>query len=293
VQGLCLSEPAADAGTLVASRGMPDPNAFASLWKPRPGHVVRAPAPTPPPAALAPDGDSLSALLSSPADAVAPTPVVAPPPAPAAPEAVLLPVPGILYLAASGWTLGAESFEAARQIRTRFQESTDVVAALAATGGANATSPGGAAWVPDEEGGRFTWFGTGAIFRLRGAELERFVAPKADAGDGSLADLLGSPAPDLAVGAAEVLPADVEDGDRLLLCADGGYGKLSWSQLMSALQERLPTRAAGRLRDVWQGLDVRVPAAIVLAFDLTDAGLEATHACVTAVPAAADLASRS
>jgi type VI secretion system protein ImpM len=297
VQGLCLSAPAVDAGTLVASRGLPDPNAFAAVWKPRPGYVPRPAPPSPVSEPSAPAGDSLSALLSSSVDAAAPLPIGAPPPLSArvapAPEAVLLPVPGVLYLAASGWNLTAGSHEAARQIRDRFQVDANVVAAIACAGGANATSPGGAAWVPDEEGGRFTWFGNGAIFRLRGADLERFVAAKPDAGDGSLADLLGSPEPDVDAGAAEVILADVEDGDRLLLCADGGYGKLSWSQLMSALQERLPARAAGRLRDVWQGLDVRVPSAIVLAFDLTDAGLEATHACVTAAAAAADLDSRS
>jgi type VI secretion system protein ImpM len=301
VQGLCLSAPAQEGGTLVSSRGMPDPNAFASLWKPRPGYVSRT---TPPPLAApaAPQEDSLSALFGSPTDAAALPPIGSPPLAaasvratspPPPPDAVLLPVPGIVYLAASGWTLASGSQDAARQIRDRFMSEGDIVSAIASAGGTNATAPGGAAWVPDEEGGRFAWFGNGAIFRLRGEELERFVAPKADAGDGSLADLLGSPEPDVQVGAAAVLPADVEDGDRLLLCADGGYGKLSWSQLMSAMQERLPARAASRLRDVWQGLDVRVPGAIVLAFDLTDQGLEATHACVAALPTAGDSAIRA
>jgi hypothetical protein len=50
---------------------------------------------------------------------------------------------------------------------------------------------------------------------------------------------------------------------------------------MSALQEARAARAAGRLRDIWQGPEARVPGAIVLAFDLTDAGLEATHAVVS------------
>lgn len=285
--GLCLSGPALDAGTMVASRGLPDPQAFASLWKPRPGFVPR-PFAVAPAEATAPDSDSLGALFAASSAGAMPgaamgSPLAMPAAVPpvAAPESVLLPVPGTLYLAASGWTVRGAPVEAAREIRDRFVAGGDIAAALAGSATTTAATPGGAAWVPDEEGGRFTWFGSGAIFRLRGSELERFVATKTDAGEGSLADLFGGDAGPAAGSVAEMLPADVEDGDRLLLCADGGYGKLSWGQLMSAMQEKLPARAAVRLRDVWQGLDVRVPGAIVLAFDLTEQGLEATHACVT------------
>lgn len=273
--GLVVLWPLAGGGPLLASRGLPAPQTAAGLLS-----SVAATAPAqfavpPPPAPI----------TAAPAMAVRTAP---PAPGEGVPEQCLVTAPGIAYLACSGWAReGAADVPIATRFRDGFRVKQDAAYAVETAFSQPAgVAAGGSAWVPDEDGGHFAWFGNAAIFRMRAGELTRFVAPESQAAESSLADLLGGPSSEQRPATSHALPADVQDGDRLLLCADGSYGKLSWGQLMSALQEARADRAAGRLTEVWSRPDARVPGAIVLAFDLTDEGLEATHANVQ-VPTAA------
>lgn len=182
----------------------------------------------------------------------------------------------------------ADQAAIARRFRSEFSRSGSAPGACQATLGGAAASC--AAWLPDEEGGEYVWCGTATIFRLRGTDLERLAGEEPeDSGTGdSLADLLGGS--DTGVMAAPALTsrqaADVRAGDRILLCADGSYGRLSWAQLVSALREEQPGLAARRLQEAWTQPAASVPGAIVIAFDSEADALVATHATV-AKPAAA------
>jgi type VI secretion system protein ImpM len=182
-----------------------------------------------------------------------------------------------------------EAAAVARRFRSEFERSSSAPGACLATLGAEAGSC--AAWLPDEEGGAYVWCGTATIFRLRGADLERLTsADQAVSGSGdSLADLLGESdvSARLPAAATSRQPADVRAGDRILLCADGSYGRLSWAQLVSALREEQPALAARRLLEAWTTPGARIPGAIVIAFDSEDDSLVATHATVVTRPPAA------
>jgi type VI secretion system protein ImpM len=203
---------------------------------------------------------------------------------------LLIAVPNVAYVA-----FGAASDEprdptaVAQRFRSEFARSASAPGACQATLGAEAESC--AAWLPDEEGGAYVWCGTATIFRLRGDDLERLTGEdQEDSGAGdSLADLLGGgdggAIPSAAATARRA--ADVRAGDRILLCADGSYGRLSWAQLVSALREQQLGLAARRLQEAWTQPSARVPGAIVIAFDSEDDALVATHATVAARPAAA------
>lgn len=205
-------------------------------------------------------------------------------------DEALVAAPGIVYLACSGWQRGdAPDGALATRFRDLFRSAPgDVPTALGNTFGRVAGPAASAAtWLPDEDGGCYAWFGSAAIFRVRGGELSRLAPANSPPAGDSLADLLGASSSEHRADATLTVPADVEDGDRVLLCADGSYSHLSWGQLMSALQERRPQRAAERLAGLWSRPDASVPCAIVLAFDLTSEGLEATHALVARAEGAA------
>ncbi len=272
--GLVVLWPLAGGGPLLASRGLPAPPTAAGLLS-----SVLAAVPLQPAASSIP-------VLSARVEIALPTMARS---APAAandglPEQCLIAAPGIAYLACSGWRRdGVDDVPVATRFRDAFRVSYEAAEAVQAAFSRPAgVSAGGAAWVPDEDGGHFAWFGNAAIFRLRGGELTRFAAPEQNSAETSLADLLGGGSAATLPATVHSLPADVQDGDRLLLCADGSYGKLSWGQLMSALQEARAERASSRLAEVWSRPEARVPGAIVLAFDLTAEGLEATHSLVQA-----------
>jgi type VI secretion system protein ImpM len=282
--GLAVLWPLGGGGPLLASRGLPAPSTAAGLLSSVLVPVPAAPQPSAPPPPPPPSA-SLAALIQTSAPVRSSAPVAGE----GLPEQCLIAAPGIAYLACAGWRRdGAADGPIATRFRDGFGAAHDAAKAVeAAFAGPARVSAGGAAWVPDEDGGHFAWFGNAAIFRLRGGELTRFAAPEQNSAETSLADLLGGGSTEAPQAAVHALPADVQDGDRLLLCADGSYGKLSWGQLMSALQESLAERATSRLAEVWNRPEARVPGAIVLAFDLTGEGLEATHSLVQAPPTVA------
>jgi len=281
--GMTVLWPLGGGGPLLASRGLPAPATAAGLLSSVlvpiavPAQPIASPPPPPP---APPPSASLASLIAAPAPARGSASVGGE----GLPEQCLIAAPGIAYLACAGWRReGAADAPIATRFRDGFRGAQDAAKAVeGAFNGPARVSAGGSAWVPDEEGGHFAWFGSAAIFRMRGGELTRLAAPEAQAPESSLSDLLGGDSGAERPAASHTLPADVQDGDRLLLCADGSYGKLSWGQLMSSLQEARADRAAGRLAEVWNRPMARVPGAIVLAFDLTAEGLEATHSLVQA-----------
>ncbi len=265
--------PLADAGAFAMSRGWPPP-ADVVRWMEAAPAAARGR--TPPEAPWPP-----AEPVRVPVPAPAPAPAIAPEAVPRLPQLFLCSRPGVVYLAA---TLladepidGATLSEAlAAKLQTRPQPRLALQACLPPP----ASIASGSAWLPTADGGTFSWFGAACIYRWRGDTLLRLSAPAPSAAHSSLAALVAAPSPGADERDLVRLEADIEDGDRFLLCADGAYDALSWAQLASALQEGLATHGAERLKAGWRAQDGRCPGSIVIAFDLTDVGLEATHAMV-------------
>lgn len=264
--------PAAGAGTFAVTRGWP-PAADCVRWLTS--------------AATAPDLSRAPAQVSaapSRADAHLPDP------GPAAgngmaviePQSVLLALPTVGYLCATVYADAAiDGQSLAPSLGVQLREQTQARVALQACLPPGAVVASGSAWIPAPDGGTYCWFGAAGVYRWRADRLVRLAAPASAATHTSLASLVSAPAPGADEQAVVTLVADIEDGDRILLCADGAYETLSWAQLASALQEARADDAALRLQAGWRTGDGRIPGAVVLAFDLTEAGLEATHALVT------------